>query len=111
MAIQLILLIAALIAFILDTIGNPGGRPKADGDLRELARRKCPKMLDVLVAIAEDEQKPSAARVTAASAVLDRGYGKPPSTLADGDGNPIEWMDFLLAARSRYRPDDQETVQ
>jgi hypothetical protein len=81
--------------------GNPGGRPKADGNLRDLARAKAPKMLDILSSIAEDEEKPSAARVTAASAILDRAYGKPAQTLGDGDGNPLEWVDLIRAARER----------
>jgi hypothetical protein len=91
--------------------GNPGGRAKVDGDLRELARSKCPEMIDVLVKIALDEQKNASARVTAASAVIDRGYGKPPQSLADPDGNPISWMDFLLGARSRALAEQAETVQ
>lgn len=100
-------------AFQKGQSGNPGGRAKVDGDLRELARAKSPKMLNVLVKIALDEQKAASARVTAASAVLDRAYGKPPQTLGDADGNPIEWMDFIAAARSRALSDDahRETVQ
>lgn len=98
--------------FVKGQSGNPNGRPKkaGDGDLRDLARRRCPEMLDVLVKIALDEQKAAAARVTAASAVLDRGYGKPPQSLADPDGNPISWMDFLLGARSRALADEHETA-
>lgn len=98
-------------AFQKGQSGNPGGRAKVDGDLRELARAKSPEMLDVLVKIALDEDKAAAARVTAASAVLDRGYGKPPQSLADPDGNPISWMDFLLGARSRALAEQAETVQ
>lgn len=93
--------------------GNPNGRPKKAtvADLRDLARSKCPEMLDVLVKIALDEEKAAAARVTAASAVIDRGYGRPPQSLADPDGNPISWMDFLLGARTRALSEQAETVQ
>ena len=81
--------------------GNPGGRPKADGNLRDLARAKSPAMLQVLIDIAEDEEKPAPARVSAASAVLDRAWGKPQTTIGDGEGNPLEWIDIIKAARSR----------
>lgn len=97
-------------AFVKGQSGNPGGRKKVDGDLRELARAKCPKMLQILAKIAEDEKKPTAARVTAASAVLDRGLGKPVQMLGDGDGDEISWLEFLTGARKRAQA-DEHTVQ
>ena len=56
--------------------GNPGGRPKADGDIRELARRHSEAALQTLVEIAANGESESA-RVAAANAILDRGWGKP----------------------------------
>jgi hypothetical protein len=57
--------------------GNPGGRPKVLGDVQELARQKSPEAINTLSNIMNDEKAPSAARVAAANALLDRGYGKP----------------------------------
>jgi hypothetical protein len=75
--------------------GNPGGRPKVLGDVQELAREQSPQAINTLAKIMNDEKTPPAARVAAANALLDRGYGKPtqpisktlakvdPSTLTD----------------------------
>jgi hypothetical protein len=57
--------------------GNPGGRPKVLGDVQELAREKSPEAINTLSNIMRDAKAPSAARVAAANALLDRGYGKP----------------------------------
>jgi hypothetical protein len=57
--------------------GNPGGRPKVLGDVQELARQKSPEAINTLSNIMHDEKAPPAARVAAANALLDRGYGKP----------------------------------
>lgn len=65
--------------------GNPGGRPKAAHRVRDLARERTEDAIDVLVSIMRDEGAPAPARVSAASAILDRGYGKP-SQPVDGDG-------------------------
>lgn len=56
---------------------NPGGRPAVAPEVREAARAYTAEMLGVLVNVAMDEGAPAAARVTAATAVLDRGHGKP----------------------------------
>jgi len=56
---------------------NPGGRPKGHGDLRELARQHAPDALAVLVRVMNDPAASPGARVTAACALLDRGYGRP----------------------------------
>jgi uncharacterized protein DUF5681 len=57
--------------------GNPSGRPKINPELRDLARRHTKIALTALVEIARDAKAPPAARVAAANALLDRGYGRP----------------------------------
>ena len=56
--------------------GNPGGRPKAAHSIQELARKHAPEAIKTLADIAKNGT-PSA-RVSAAIALLDRAYGKPP---------------------------------
>jgi hypothetical protein len=106
MAVSLILLIAALIAFFLDTIGI-----SSRINLTALGLALVTLALKILAEIAEDESKSTAARVTAASAVLDRGLGKPMQMVGDDDGNPISWIEFLTGARSRALRDEHDTVQ
>lgn len=65
--------------------GNPGGRPKAAARVRDAAREHTEAAIETLVSIMRDDGAASAARVSAASAILDRGYGKP-SQPVDGDG-------------------------
>ena len=80
--------------------GNPGGRPKVLRDVQELARQKSPEAITTLASIMHDEKAPPAARVAAANALLDRGYGKPTQpisqTLAKVDPSSIS--DEELAA-------------
>jgi hypothetical protein len=64
--------------------GNPGGRPKGDGEIRELARQHTMTALRTLIEIADHGQNESA-RVTAANSILDRGYGKPAVPVAAAD--------------------------
>lgn len=74
--------------------GNPNGRPKhrlPDGrTLSEAARDYAPEALLTLANIAKDDSAPTAARVSAASALLDRGFGKPTQPISgDDEGDPI----------------------
>ena len=57
--------------------GNPGGRPKEVGHVKELARQQTLEAVRVLAAIMADEKEPAAARVRAAEALFDRGWGRP----------------------------------
>jgi hypothetical protein len=57
--------------------GNPGGRPKEEVDIRKLARSRGKQAIDALYEIMCDEKAPSAARIAASVALLDRGYGRP----------------------------------
>ena len=58
--------------------GNPGGRPKVIAEVRELAQEHTSKAIETLVSIMTNPKSADAARVSAANALLDRGYGKPP---------------------------------
>lgn len=60
---------------------KPGKVGAAKRELSEMAKDHAQDALLTLVAIARDGQAPAAARVSAASAILDRGYGKPPQSL------------------------------
>lgn len=58
--------------------GRPKGAVnKVTADIREAAQEYTQDALDVLVAVMKNTETPAAARVSAASAVLDRGHGKP----------------------------------
>lgn len=61
--------------------GNPGGRPKEDARVKELARTHTETAINTLVSIMTGKKSPAAARVAAANALLDRGYGKPTQAL------------------------------
>jgi hypothetical protein len=69
--------------------GNPGGRPKGDIELRRAARGRTAEALETLINIMRNQKAPAAARVTAAEAILSRGWGKPvqPTAFTDVDGN------------------------
>lgn len=88
---------------------RPGaGRPKGAKDkstreagatIAELARSHAETAIAVLVQVARASES-DAARVSAANAVLDRGYGKPPQAVehAGKDGEPIK-LDVAVSDR------------
>ena len=57
--------------------GNPGGRPRILEAVRDIARESTTLAIETLRTIAADTDAPHAARVSAATALLDRGWGKP----------------------------------
>lgn len=71
--------------------GRPhGSKTKSGQELREAARQFTVQALEVLRDIALSGES-EAARVSAANALLDRGYGKPSTVLAgDEDGGPMQ---------------------
>jgi hypothetical protein len=72
--------------------GNPGGRPKAEGEIRELAQKHGPEALQRLVDLMGSANERVA--VAAAQAVLDRAYGRPVQglQLAAADETCARWV-------------------
>lgn len=63
---------------------NPSGRPRVAKDVQDLARQHSETALKTLIEVAEGG-KPDAARVAAAVALWDRGFGKPTQPIAGDD--------------------------
>lgn len=80
--------------------GNPGGMPKGVGDVKALARQHTSTAMEALVSIAGDPEKPPAARVQAASVILDRGWGKSIQPVDLNDKRPLSQVpaERLVAA-------------
>ena len=55
-------------------------------EIRSLARSRTSSALNVLIAVMRDAKSPPAARIAAANAILDRGWGKPPQAHNGEDG-------------------------
>jgi hypothetical protein len=89
--------------------GNPGGRPKVVGGSG--ACQYTPRAVETLRGIMENIKAPPAARITAAIAILDRGYGRPHQTSAIVTiQKPVsEMSDEELIARIRELQEDGGT--
>ena len=64
--------------------------PKAVTEIRSLARSHTRTALNVLVAVMRNTKATPPARVAAANAILDRGWGKAAQAVENGDGGPLE---------------------
>lgn len=82
--------------------GNPGGRPKIIAEVKELAREYTDAAVKALADIVQNKKAAPAARVAAAQALLDRGYGKPTqyveAKVGPLDGLSVEDKRSLLEA-------------
>lgn len=65
--------------------GNPGGRPKVDVRVTELARAHTEKAIQTLVNALDNERT----AVAAATALLDRGWGKAAQAITGADGGAL----------------------
>jgi hypothetical protein len=61
--------------------GNPGGRPKAIVEVAAAARERTLEAIETLTSIMRSPKATPAARVSAATALLDRGWGRAPQTI------------------------------
>jgi hypothetical protein len=95
--------------------GNPGGRPKALIEVQALARQHTVSAIATLSKIMGDDSAPPAARVAAANAILDRGFGKPAQAVkvsGDEGGAPIAVnanLDAFMAELAKVRKRLEET--
>jgi hypothetical protein len=64
--------------------------PKTLTEIRSLARSHTRTALNVLVRIMRSKDATAAARVSAANAILDRGWGKAVQGIENGDGGAFE---------------------
>jgi hypothetical protein len=65
-------------------------KTKAITEIRSLARSHTRTALNVLVGIMRSKDATAAARVSAANAILDRGWGKAAQSLENGDEGALE---------------------
>ena len=103
--------------------GNPAGRAKGKStqatltanriiaDVKQLAREASKDAIDTLISVMKNETAPVAARVTAAQAVLDRGWGRPSQTI-EANVNVFDRMsdaelrEFVSGGITRISPSD-----
>jgi HEAT repeat protein len=64
--------------------------PKSLTEIRSLARSHTRSAITVLVRIMRSKDATAAARVSAANAILDRGWGKAAQPLQNGDDGALE---------------------
>lgn len=73
------------VAFVKGKSGNPGGRPKEAADVKALAREYTTEAVEKFIHLmrnGEDERT----QLAAASALMDRAYGKPAQALEHTGG-------------------------
>ena len=79
---------------------------KSITDIRSLARSYPRSAILALAGVMRAKDATHAARVSAANAILDRGWGKPPQALQSGDGNALELIHRI--ERVIVKPDADE---
>lgn len=87
-------------AFEKGRSGNPGGRPKAEGAIRDIAQQYGPIAIHKLGALM-NSSNPRVA-IAACNAILDRAYGKPMQPIeTKNDFTPEKFVQAMIEARER----------
>ena len=90
--------------------GNPGGRPKGLGEIREIARQHTDAAIETLVKVMDNDSASHSARVAAASALLDRGWGRPAQTIdasINGNGSLSDVLQEMSERHQREQAAEQ----
>jgi len=90
--------------------GNPGGKPKEIVEVAQAARERTKEALDTLYEVMTDADASSSARVSAAIAILERGWGRAPQTVTlkrDSDMKELS-DDELIAIAAGTRPNGSD---
>jgi hypothetical protein len=96
--------------------GNPGGRPAVIAEIQQLARKHTEEAINTLAAIMQDTSLSPAARVSASTALLDRGYGKAPQFIDTNFNKPLrEYTDAeltaIIASGQERREEEERSAQ
>jgi hypothetical protein len=78
---------------------------KAPTEIKSLARAHTESALNVLAGIMNKTDAPETARVSAAQALLDRGWGKPAQAIKNEDDEPLK-VELLPLVRKIIDPKD-----
>ncbi|WP_245471295.1 hypothetical protein [Bradyrhizobium genosp. SA-3] len=77
-------------------------------EIKSLARTHTVHAVNTLLQIMRDKNAPAHARVSAANAILDRGWGKPLQPIVSEDGKPLEFVHRI--ERVIVHPGDNVTI-
>jgi hypothetical protein len=82
--------------------GNPGGKPKAVREVALAARAYTMEAIETLAKIMRDAKATASARVSAATVLIERGWGKAPVTITLNRDSDLKDLtdDELLAIAS-----------
>ena len=85
--------------------GNPGGRPRDEQKVAELARSYTKEAIETLAELMRSSQD-ERVRGTAAQALLDRGWGKPKVEAVSDEAGYVQAL-RAVAAELDERPDNR----
>jgi len=77
--------------------------PRTLTEIRSLARSHTRTAINALVGVMKAKDATHAARVSAATAILDRGWGRPPQALESGDNGALELIHRIERVMSVLR--------
>lgn len=83
---------------------------KAKTDIRSLARSHTETAINTLAGIMRQTKAPAAARVQAAQALLDRGWGKPSQPIEHDLSDPLRELMGIIDGVSRGLPVSDEDL-